>query len=164
MRTLQLMKKQQLNSATMSYASLLLLSFLVGIMVVVQGGLNSRLGIHLESSLLATSAALTMSALFTIVAVLVTVRQLPSIQQLKAIPPYLWFTGAIFSFIAVTLFYYLIPKLGISTAVSFGLCGQILFSMIAAHYGWFGLPIEPIAIKKVLGTIAMIVGIFLIKF
>ena len=164
MRTLRPMKKQRPNSTTMSYAFLLFLSFMVGIMVVVQGGLNSRLGIHLESPLLATSAALTMSAVFTIVAVLVTVRQLPSVQQLKAIPPYLWFTGAIFSFIAVTLFYYLIPKLGISTAVSFGLCGQILFSMLAAHYGWFGLPVEPIEIKKLIGTVAMIAGIFLIKY
>ncbi len=148
----------------MSYISLLILSFMVGIMVVVQGGLNSRLGIHLNSPLLATSAALTMSAVFTLVTVLVTVRQLPSIQQLRTIPPYLWFTGAVFSFIAVTLFYYLIPKLGISTAVSFGLCGQIFFSMIAAHYGWFGLPVELITFKKVVGSIAMISGIFLIKF
>jgi transporter family-2 protein len=149
---------------TMSNASLPMLSFIVGIMVVVQGALNARLGVLLNSSLLATSAALTLSACFTIIAVLVTVKQFPPIQELKAIPPYLWFTGAIFSFIAVTLFYYLIPKIGISTAVSFGLCGQIVFSMIAAHYGWFELPVETISFKKVVGTIAMIGGIFLIKF
>ena len=164
MKTLRHSKKLRLNSKTMNYASLLILSFIVGIMVVVQGGLNARLGTYLNNPLLATSAALTLSACFTIITVLVTVRQLPSIQQLKAIPSYLWFTGAVFSFIAVTLFYYLIPKLGISTAVSFGLCGQIVFSMIAANYGWFGLPVEPIALKKIIGTIAMIVGIFLIKF
>ncbi|MEM8895279.1 MAG: DMT family transporter [Bacteroidota bacterium] len=147
----------------MSYALLLLLAFMVGIMVVIQGGLNSRLGMHLESPLLATAAALSLSATFTVIAVLVTGRQLPSIQILKEIPFHLWFTGAVFSFIAVTLFYYLIPKLGISTAVSFGLCGQIIFSMIAANYGWFGLPVEPIALKKIIGVTAMITGIFLIK-
>ncbi|MEM6830309.1 MAG: DMT family transporter [Bacteroidota bacterium] len=158
------MKKLPLNPTRMSYASLLILSVMVGIMVVVQGGLNARLGMLLNSPLLATSAALTMSACFTIFAVLLTVRQWPSVQQLKAIPLYLWFTGAAFSFIAVSLFYYLIPKLGISTAVSFGLCGQIVFSMIAANYGWFGLPVEPWTLKKIIGTAAMIIGIFLIKF
>ncbi len=147
----------------MSYALLLLLAFMVGIMVVIQGGLNSRLGMHLESPLLATAAALSLSATFTVIAVLVTGRQLPSIQVLKEIPIHLWFTGAVFSFIAVTLFYYLIPKIGISTAVSFGLCGQIIFSMIAANYGWFGLPVEPMALKKIIGVTAMITGIFLIK-
>ena len=141
-----------------------MLSFAVGIMVVIQGGLNSKLGIILNNPLLATSVALTFSALFTIMAVGVSVKQYPSIQQLKTVPVYLWFTGAVFSFLAVSLFYYLIPKLGLSTAVSFGLCGQIVFSTIAAHYGWFGLPIEPVETKKILGTIAMIAGIFLIKF
>ena len=164
MKILQPMKKQQFKTTNMNYTSLLILSFLVGIMVVIQGGLNARLGIYLNSPLLATSVALTMSACFTIIAVLATVKQFPSIQHLKAVPTYLWFTGAVFSFIAVTLFYYLIPKLGISTAVSFGLCGQIIFSMIAAHYGWFGLPVEVISLKKVVGAIAMITGIFLIKF
>ena len=148
----------------MSYSALLMLSFAVGIMVVIQGGLNSKLGIILNNPLLATSVALTFSALFTIMAVGVSVKQYPSIQQLKTVPVYLWFTGAVFSFLAVSLFYYLIPKLGLSTAVTFGLCGQILFSMVAAHFGWFGLPIESIELKKLIGTLAMIGGIYLIKF
>ena len=151
------------NSKGMNYTSLLTLSVMVGIMVVIQGGLNAKLGTHLSSPLLATSVALTIGAIFTAITILVTVKQLPSIQQLRNVPIYLWFTGAIFSFLAVTLFYYLIPKLGLSTAVAFGLCGQILFSMIAANFGWFSLPVEPISIKKILGAMAMIAGIFLIK-
>ena len=148
----------------MNYVSMLLLSFAVGIMVVVQGGLNAKLGVLLNNPLLGTSAALTMSACFTLVAVFVSVKEFPSIQQIKAIPFYLWFTGAAFSFIAVSLFYYLIPKLGISTAVTFGLCGQIAFSMIAAHFGWFGLPVEPISFKKILGVLMLIGGVFLSKY
>lgn len=157
------MNKQLPNALAMHNLPLLLLSFIVGIMVVIQGGLNAKLGILLKSPLLATSAMFTMSTCFTAVAVLLTIKQLPSFQQLKLVPTYLWFTGAAFSFLAVSLFYYLIPKLGISTAVSFGLCGQIFFSMVAAHYGWFGLPVESIVPQKTLGVIAMIAGLFLIK-
>ena len=98
------------------------------------------------------------------VAVGLSVNRFPSVQELRVIPTYLWFTGAIFSFIAVTLFYYLIPKLGISTAISFGLFGQILFSMVVAHFGWFGLPIEPFVLKKLIGVVTMIMGIILIKY
>ena len=164
MRTLPLTKEPQAKTKVMNYTSLLVLSFMVGIMVVVQGGLNARLGIYLNSPLLATSVAFLVSAIVTLAAVLLTVRQLPTMQAMKSVPIYLWFTGALFSVMAVTLFYYLIPKLGISTAVTFGLCGQIIFSTIAAHYGWFGLPVEPIAIKKIIGAIAMIAGIFFIKY
>ncbi|MEP2025875.1 MAG: DMT family transporter [Reichenbachiella sp.] len=148
----------------MSHLSLFILSFSVGIMVVIQGGINARLGVLLNNSLLATSTALVMSATFTLVAVFVTVRQLPSLEQLKGVPSYMWFTGGILSFIAVTLFYYIIPRIGISTAVTFGLAGQILFAAIAGHFGWFDMPIEPISLKKTIGIMVMILGVILIKF
>ena len=147
----------------MSNVLLILLSVGVGLLVVMQGGLNARLGILLNSPLLATAVALSMSALITLVAVGLTVRQYPGWQQLRSVPLYLWFSGAAMSFIAVTLFYYLIPRLGISTAVAFGLCGQLLFSTIAGHFGWFGLPQEPLSSSKVIGLFAMLGGLALIK-
>ncbi|NHE59677.1 DMT family transporter [Cyclobacterium plantarum] len=147
----------------MNNQTLLLLSFLVGIMVVIQGGINSRLGILLNNSLLATSTALTMGASFTIITVLITVRQYPSMHQLREIPIYMWLTGGLLSFIAVTLFYYIIPKVGISKTVTFGLAGQLAFAAIAGHFGWFNMPLEPITIKKVAGLLLMITGVILIK-
>ncbi|MCK0190434.1 DMT family transporter [Arenibacter sp. F20364] len=148
----------------MNNSSLLLLSFSVGIMVVIQGGINARLGVLLNNTLLATSAALVMSASFTLLAVFMTVRELPSLDQLQLIPTYMWFTGGAISFLAVTLFYYIIPRIGISTAVIFGLSGQIIFAAIAGHFGWFGMPVEPITLKKVLGMMVMTLGIILIKY
>ena len=123
----------------MNNSTLLLLSFSVGVMVVIQGGINSRLGILLNNSLLATLIALTMAASFTLIAVLISVRQFPSMYQLREIPVYMWVSGGLLSFLAVTLFYYVIPKVGISTAVTFGLAGQLLFAAIAGHFGWFNI-------------------------
>lgn len=146
----------------MNMLILISLAVLTGFMVVLQGGLNARLGALLQSPLLAALSTLFFGAVFTFIAVIVTSRGFPAL-QFKAVPTYLWFTGAFFSFVAVTLFYYLIPKLGIGTAVAFGLCGQILFSTLAAHFGWFGLPIESIDVKKLLGLGALVAGILLIK-
>lgn len=142
---------------------LFILSFLVGIMVVIQGGVNARLGIFLKNSLLATSVALTIGACFTLIAILFTVKQLPSPNQLKEIPLYLWITGGLLSFLAVSLFYYIIPRIGISTTVTFGLSGQLLFAAIAGHFGWFDMPVEPITLKKGLGLAVLVLGIILIK-
>ena len=132
-------------------------------MVVIQGGINSRLGILLNNSLLATLIALTMAASFTLIAVLITVRQFPSMYQLREIPVYMWVLGGLLSFLAVTLFYYVIPKVGISTAVTFGLAGQLLFAAIAGHFGWFNMPLEPFTMKKIAGLFMMIAGVILIK-
>ena len=148
----------------MNHPSLLLLSVAVGVMVVIQGGINSRLGVLLDNSLLATSVALVTGASLTLIAVFLSVRQLPQADQLKSIPSYLWFAGGVLSFLAVTLFYYLIPRLGISTAVTFGLTGQIIFAAIAAHYGWFGMPVEVISVRKILGIAVLIVGLMIIKY
>ena len=147
----------------MNNSTLLLLSFSIGVMVVIQGGINSRLGILLNNSLLATLIALTMAASFTLIAVLITVRQFPSMYQLREIPVYMWVSGGLLSFLAVTLFYYVIPKVGISTAVTFGLAGQLLFAAIAGHFGWFNMPLEPFTMKKIAGLFMMIAGVILIK-
>ncbi|NNG09534.1 MAG: DMT family transporter [Arenibacter sp.] len=148
----------------MNNASLFLLSFSVGILVVIQGGINAKLGVMLNNTLLATSAALVMSTSFTLLAVFLTIRELPSLHQIQTIPTYMWFTGGALSFLAVTLFYYIIPRIGIATAVIFGLSGQIIFAAIASHFGWFGMPVEPITIKKVMGMLVMVMGVLLIKY
>jgi transporter family-2 protein len=140
-----------------------LLAVSVGIMVVIQGGINARLGVMLSNSMLATSAALVISASVTLVAVFLTVKQFPSVDQLRVIPIYMWFTGGVLSFLAVSLFYYIIPQTGISTAVTFGLTGQIIFAAIAGHFGWFGMPVEPIASKTIIGILIMVGGVALIK-
>jgi len=147
----------------MNSSFLLMLSFSVGVLVVIQGSINARLGILLNNSLLATSIAMVMSAVLTIVAVFTTVRQLPALSRLQVVPAYMWFTGGLLSFIAVSLFYYIIPRVGIATAVTFGLSGQILFAAVAGHFGWFGMPVEPFTARKLIGVIIMITGIIIIK-
>jgi len=147
----------------MNNLTLFFLSFLVGIMVVFQGGINARLGILLNNSLLATSTALTLAASFTLIAVFATVKEFPSIHQLREVSVYMWVSGGLLSFLAVTLFYYIIPKIGISTAVMFGLSGQLLFAAIAGHFAWFNLPLEPLTVKKITGLVVIILGVILIK-
>lgn len=148
----------------MQYFSLLLLSVAVGIMVVIQGSLSARLGILLMNPVFASSIALITGAIYSLVVVLLMIRQYPTVSQMKEVPLYLWFIGGLLSFIAVSLFYYVIPRLGISTAVTFGLTGQLIFAAIASHLGWFGMPLEPISIKKVIGMMVMVVGVVLIKY
>ena len=143
---------------------LLFLSFSVGVMVVMQGGLNARLGVILNNSLLATSVALIISSSFTVIAILATVKQFPTVGQLRTVPTYLWVSGGMLSFIAVGLFYYLIPRIGISTAVTFGLTGQIIFAAIAGHFGWFGMPLEPVSLRRLIGMVIMLLGVVLTKF
>ncbi|MFK8036908.1 MAG: DMT family transporter [Crocinitomicaceae bacterium] len=147
----------------MNQFTLSVLAFVGGVFLAVQGGLNAHLGVLLKNPLFASVVAFFSSSVFAIVIMLLSVKTFPTTNQLKEIPIYLWFTGGLFSVVGISLYYYTIPKLGVSTMISFGLCGQLIFAVIAGHFGWLNLPIEPITFKRIAGVTAMICGIFLIN-
>ncbi|TDK47959.1 DMT family transporter [Algoriphagus formosus] len=139
------------------------LAFGVGILIVMQGSLNAQLGVRLDNALLASSINLLVSGGLAVVVLLFASQNLSALSRVQAIPVYLLFVGGILSFLAITSFYYVIPKIGIATTVAFGLSGQLIFAAIASHFGWFGLPVEPITLKRVAGIILMIFSVSLIK-
>ncbi len=132
-----------------------------GIALAAQSGLNSQLGISLKHPLLASVCAFFVSTLFAIIFVFFAVKDFPTITQIKEIPFYLWFTGGLLSVIGIGIYLYTIPKLGISTMISFGLCGQLIFAAIASHFGWLNVPVEPLTLRKCIGLLAMILGIII---
>lgn len=154
------MKKEQI---TMNQYTLSILAILGGVFLAAQGGLNSNLGVLLKNPLLASVVAFFSSTIFAFAFVLLSVKSAPNWMEIRQIPVYLWFTGGLFSVLGISLYYYTIPKLGISTMISLGLFGQLAFSVIAGHFGWLNLPAEPITIKRLLGLITMITGILLIN-
>ena len=141
----------------------ILLSFVGGIAIALQANINSQLGVFLTSSLLATFVALTSSLFFTGIAITFLSKEFPSIEVIRTIPLYLWVSGGILSAFALASFYFVIPKIGILSMISFGLAGQLVFSLFSSHYGWFGMPTSPINITKIVGVLSMLLGIFLIN-
>ena len=147
----------------MSHFTITLFALAGGIFLSIQGGLNAQLGTLLKNPMLATLVAYLFSTVFAFVLALFSLKSIPTIHQVKEIPYYLWFSGALFSVVGISLYYYTIPKLGISSMISIGLFGQILFSSVAGHFAWFGLPAEPIDIRRMAGIFAMVIGIFLLN-
>lgn len=139
------------------------LAIIGGVFLAAQGALNSNLGVWLKNPLLASVVAFITSSVIAILLVSISVKSFPNWLEIKRIPVHLWFAGGMFSVIGISLYYYTIPKLGLSAMISLGLFGQLTFSVIAGHFGWFGLPTEPIVFKRILGILAMIAGILLIN-
>jgi transporter family-2 protein len=147
----------------MNQLTLSVLAIIGGVFLAAQGALNSNLGIWLRNPLLASVVAFVSSSVFAILLVSISVKSVPNWIEIKQIPIHLWFSGGLCSVIGISLYYYTIPKLGLSTMISLGLFGQLTFSVIAGHFGWFGLPTESITFKRILGILAMITGIVLIN-
>lgn len=142
---------------------LFILALLSGAAIATQAGLNSQLGLVLKSPLIAACIAFFVSVIFTFVAIVITDKDYPSSATLKSVPVYLWFTGGILSAFAVSMLYYLIPKIGVGVVMSYALTGQLIIGVIIGHFGWFGLPVKPINPAKVVGVIVLIFGVILMS-
>lgn len=140
-----------------------LMAFAGGIFLAVQAGFNTQLGTLLKQPILAVVSTSIASAIFGSVLFVFLNKGTLQMITIQEVPWYLWFIGGLFSTVGIFLYFYTIPKLGISKMIAIGLCGQLIFSVIAGKFGWLNMPVEPISTKRVVGVLAMILGIVLIN-
>jgi transporter family-2 protein len=57
----------------------------------------------------------------------------------------------------------LAPKLGAGALVALIVAGQLIFSVLLDHFGWFGFLQHPANVTRLAGCSLMIVGVFLIS-
>ena len=142
----------------------MLLKFLVviaGICLVLQSAFNSQLSTSLKSPILATLVAYMVGILLLISYSIYNKVNIPSKIIIEETPIHLWFGGAIFSLSGLLIYYYAIPRIGISQTIVYGLFAQLIFSAIASHFGWFGMPIYPVSALRFFGLLLISSGVFL---
>ncbi len=147
----------------MKIFSFYILALMGGVFLAVQAGFNSHLGGLLKQPILAVIATSISSVVFGSILFLLIGKINFHTISFTNIPWYLWFIGGLFSVVGISLYFYTIPRLGISKMIALGLFGQLIFSLIAGKFGWLNLPVEPLTIKRILGAIAMTIGIILIN-
>lgn len=142
---------------------LYILAFAGGVFLAIQAGFNTQLGAYLKNPLSAVLISSVFSVIFATTVFIFTAKELPPTSVVYDIPWYLWFIGALFSVVGISLYFYTIPQLGISKMITLGLAGQLIFSVVIGRLGWFNLPSEPISITKMAGVGALLLGIILIN-
>ncbi|MBJ6367036.1 DMT family transporter [Snuella sedimenti] len=139
------------------------LAFTGGVFLAMQAGFNTQLGTLVKHPVIAVVSTSIASTIFGGLFILFFNKEGVHLSTIQQVPWYLWFIGGLFSMIGISLYFYTIPKLGISKMIALGLCGQLLFSLVAGKFGWLNLPVNPISTKQIIGTFAMITGIILIN-
>lgn len=139
------------------------MAFAGGVFLAIQAGFNTQLGGLVNQPILAViSTSITSTVLSCLLLVIIGERSVLT-GSVSAIPFHLWWIGGLFSMTGILIYFYTIPKLGISKMITLGLCGQIIFSVVAGKYGWFDTPPEPVTIRKAVGVLMMIISILLIN-
>jgi len=145
----------------MNIFSILALS--AGAAIALQAAMNAKLGLIVKNALFGSSVAFFVACICTILVIFIINRPLPQHTDIQAVPIYLWFSGGVLAALGVGTFYYLIPKLGVGSMMSYALAGQLIMASVISHYGWFNLPQKPIDIKLGIGIFLLIAGIVLIN-
>ncbi|TBR38053.1 DMT family transporter [Marinomonas agarivorans] len=142
--------------------SLFPLALLAGAAIAIQATMNSSLGLLLKNPLFSTMSAFLVSCLIINLTMLFFGTSYPTLSSIQSVPTHLWLSGILSAF-GVGMVYYLIPKMGAGSLMSYVLTGQMVVAMLASHFGWFELPQKQITHIKLVGVATLIAGILLVN-
>lgn len=142
------------------------LALFSGSCIAIQAAMNAKLGQLLNNTLLATSYAFFSSFLLVIIITfLVNTKGITTQWQqipFSIVPWYLWLS-CVLSVFGVGSMYWLIPKMGVGSVMSYALTGQLVLAMVISHFGLFESPQKLISVTKLIGSLLLIIGIILIN-
>jgi transporter family-2 protein len=128
-----------------------------GGVLAIQVGANTQLSKATGSAFSATTmqlaiAALVLYALTAATGTVGALRELPAVDWWHAI-------GGVASALYVLSTILLFPRLGAVVTVGLYIAGQMFASLALDAFGWFGVPVQPIAAAQIAGAIAVLLGV-----
>ena len=139
-----------------------LLAVLAGILLSTQGGINAQLRTVLGNPAIASLVSFFVGALALLI--YVTAFQPASFSTLPNLKNMSWhtWTGGVMGALFVTLVIIIAPKIGSANMIGLIVAGQILIALFFDHYGLLGFAQHSINWARVIGSILLIGGVFLI--
>ena len=147
----------------MNQLFIILFMVLVGCLVALQGVVNSALGKHLEEPIHAALVSFGVGFFCLCMLTAFLTDGFPNVKNILSASPIL-LVGGVMGVIFVTSTIIFVPKIGIANVIVAALCGQIILSLIADHYGFLGLKVDPINAYKIIGSVLIVAGLVLINY
>jgi transporter family-2 protein len=144
--------------------TLMLYAALAGAALPVQAAINAGLSRQGATTLWAAaiSAGVTTLALVVIGSVVLRAPP-PRASLLWQAPPWLW-TGGLLGGIVLVALIIVAPRLGAAAMIASVVAGQMLCSLVLDHFGWLGLPQQPVSPGRLAGAAAICAGVALIRY
>jgi bacterial/archaeal transporter family-2 protein len=139
-----------------------ILGLAAGFGLSVQVGMNSQLRKVLQSANLAALISFTVGTVALIGLLMVMRSPLPARDTFAAIPVWAWFGGLLGAFYVATSTI-VAAELGATTLLGLALLGQLATALVIDHFGWLGLPENPITWTRLAGVALLGAGVWLIS-
>lgn len=137
------------------------MAVLAGGMVSIQAPINARLGQVVGHPLWATLISFAVGT--ATVALLLLINRVPGrFAELAALPWWSWIGGMLGAFFVGSALV-IAPRIGAAALVAAVVAGQMAASLAVDHYGWFGMPRQPVDGWKIAGAGLILAGLWLIR-
>jgi transporter family-2 protein len=141
----------------------LVLAFSAGAVLPLQAGINSQLRTYAGSPLIAAFISFLVGTVLLFAMTLVLRLPWPSLSALAQAPWWAWLgglLGAILVFLAIVL----AEQLGAAVMVALIITGQMIVSLLLDHYGLVGYTRNTLSPVRIIGTVMLLSGVFLIRY
>lgn len=137
------------------------MGLLAGAVMPAQAGINYKLRTFLGDPVLAAFVSFVVGTLALATLALVQRTPLPAWQDVARAPWWVWVGGFMGAYV-VGSSVVLAPRLGATAMLALIVAGQMLASVVIDHYGWFGYRVDPVNLRRVLGTLLLVAGAWLV--
>jgi bacterial/archaeal transporter family-2 protein len=138
-----------------------LLGITAGLGLTIQIGMNAQLRRVLHSAWSAALVSFLVGTVALVGLMLATRTAIPARETLVAVPPWAWF-GGLFGAFYVAISTIVAAELGTTSLLVLGLAGQLAMALVVDHFGWLGLPENPITGVRLLGVALLFAGVWLV--
>ncbi|HEY8663482.1 MAG TPA: DMT family transporter, partial [Propionibacteriaceae bacterium] len=138
------------------------LAVVVGAIIPIQTGVNSRLARAIGVTLLASLVSFGVGTLGLGIVLLATRTPLPLGATAESQPWWIWI-GGVCGLIFLTMNMVLLPRIGASATVILPLFGQVVGGLVIDLIGAFGTTARPLTIGRVVGVVLVALGAVLVN-
>jgi transporter family-2 protein len=139
-----------------------MLGIVAGFGLSVQVGMNSQLRRVLQSANLAALISFSVGTLALIAIVCAMRTPIPARETIASVPLWAWFGGLLGAFYVASSTI-VATELGATTLLGLALAGQLATALVIDHFGWLGLPENPITWTRVAGVALVGAGVWLVS-
>ena len=140
---------------------LILLMIFAGFCIAIQGPINIRLRLAVESPLL-SSAISFLSGGLILICLTVAFGGGTGLKGMQSAPAWA-FLGGILGISYVLGNILSIPRLGAVTTICSAILGQMMGSCLIDTFGWFGVSKIPFSLARLAGVVLLLAGVILVQ-
>ena len=141
---------------------LFLMAVAAGAMLALQAGMNSGLGRAVKSPVYGALLSFIAGGVVLLLYCLASGVPLANARRGFELPWYYWLGGVLGAFYVFAIIV-LAPRLGVALTIGLTVAGQMVFSLLIDHYGWLGIPVQPVNWLRVVGVLLIIGGVFVLR-